>query len=359
MGLHRLVGLCVLSQLIGVFVGIPSPCSAQALVEPVLLLKYAQGSPVSDYRPVLDPTGKRVIFERTYPDPVTGKETRPDLFIAELGSNDAPRALAPTLMFSARPDWCWTGPSDYASGPVAFSNGRGIWTVDPDKPGSLRLLPDTSDLIYPSWYAGCRRLVTMDIPTAESAPVTTAIDARTGYVTERSLAGNAVWAGFPSLNPLDNHVLAFAGSVPVPGRIYNQDDNYIWIGNLTLRPFWIAPLDRAASTRKLSPQFQGRAGWWSPDGLWIAFESDRNCTAREKTDFQYAIFIQTGSGSQPARQVTACRWNAQHAKWFPSAKASDPATLVVSVLRQPGGPGTSGPRGIAALDVSAFVKLRH
>src|ERR1700712_528477 len=111
MGRYRLLGLCVLMPFLGVFIGIPVRCFAQALVEPVLLLKYVSGSGVSDYRPVLDPTGTRVIVERSNYNFSTGTETFPNLFIARLGSDDAPVAIAPTLVLSTRPDWCGTGPS--------------------------------------------------------------------------------------------------------------------------------------------------------------------------------------------------------------------------------------------------------
>ena len=353
----RITNVSILMLLLDLLSGVSAPCFAQALVEPVLLLPYTTGSSVSDYRPVIDPAGKRMVFERTNYDLATGRETDPELFIMRLGSAELPRALTPSLVSSARPDWCWTGPSAYATGPIAFSNNRGVWTIDPDEPGSLHLLPDTAGLIYPTWYGGCHQLATMNAPSALSAPITTKIDARNGSILEDALAGYGVWAGFPSLNPMDNQVMAFAGSVPVDHQLYNQDKNYIWIANLTMRPFWIAPLDRTASTHRLSAQFQGRAGWWSPDGLWITFESTRNCGPEGQKDSQYAIFIQSGSGSEPARQVTDCGWNAQHAKWFSRDSTHGHATLIVTVLRQFSKPGVNGPRGIAMLDVSNFVKL--
>jgi Tol biopolymer transport system component len=50
-------------------------------------------------------------------------------------------------------------------------------------------------------------------------------------------------------------------------------------------------------------QFQARAGWWSPDGKWFAFESNRSCNNIDGVT--YAIFIQDADGAKPATQVTS------------------------------------------------------
>jgi hypothetical protein len=77
-------------------------------------------------------------------------------------------------------------------------------------------------------------------------------------------------------------------------------------------------------------KFQVRAGWWSTDGNWFAFESNRICN---ETDGQtYAIFIQDAKGMRPAMQVTDCNWNIQHPKWFPPRK--DGKTLQLPQFRQ-------------------------
>ncbi|GJG89425.1 hypothetical protein tb265_46060 [Gemmatimonadetes bacterium T265] len=320
--------------------GAAAPCAAQPFAEPQFLFDYSASPTVTDYRPVVDRTGTRVVFERTTPG------TRARLFIARLGDPAPAALLAPRLQLSTRPDWCWHSTGRFASGPLAFSNGRGVFVIDPDRPGSGRLLPGTRGMVYPAWFGGCAQLAVMQ--HLHSGPVTSVIDASTGTVIRLQVAGPDVWAGFPSVNPADNRRVAFAGSTVVPGAEYNQSVNYIWTADMGRTPADPAPLDSGAP-RAFAPQFQGRAGWWSPDGRVIAFESNRSCGGGDT----YAIFLQDGAGRTPAHQVTACGWNAQHAKWFPASADGRSTRLVVTVLRDP--TGGRGRRGIASLDVTAFV----
>jgi hypothetical protein len=97
--------------------------------------------------------------------------------------------------------------------------------------------------------------------------------------------------------------------------------------------------------------YQARAGWWSPDGKWFAFESNRVC---DNTDgLTYAIFIQDSSGKHPAMQVTSCSWNAQHPKWFPPAGNGQSTMLIAAVAVAT--PTGMAPFRIASFDVTAFV----
>src|SRR4051794_7794600 len=94
-----------------------------------------------------------------------------------------------------------------------------------------------------------------------------------------------------------------------------------------------------------------RAGWWSPDGKWFAFESNRACNNMDGNT--YAIFIQDSSGKDPAMQVTNCSWNAQHPKWFPPGSGGGKTMLIAAVAVAT--PSGNGPFRIASLDVTAFV----
>ena len=114
------------------------------------------------------------------------------------------------------------------------------------------------------------------------------------------------------------------------------------------------PLDREAPVNTYAPRFEGRAPTWSPDGRWIAFESNRNCA--DKTF--YAIFVEGSSGRPAGRQVTACGYNAQHAKWYPSP-IKRRTFLIATVRLNPDYYGdkvlTFNARGISSIDVTKFV----
>ena len=145
----------------------------------------------------------------------------------------------------------------------------------------------------------------------------------------------------------------FAGQLIAEQSSYNEDLNYIWLVDASASPEAIRPLDQNAPKGGFNSNFQGRAPWWSPDGKWVAFESNRLVPGTEG----YAIYIQDSAGASAPMQVLDTRWSGNHAKWFPSG-----TELVVSVLQVPGIfpslpilPPNVPLRGIASLDVSAFV----
>ncbi len=316
----------------------PSPAPRPNLfVEPNFLLPANPS--VSDYRPVVNAEGTRVIFER---NPTTSPN---DIKLYSLDL--ATRGVQPFINFaSTRPDWCWDrSGGQFTSGPVAFSNNDGIYRVDPG--GQPVLLPNTDSMIYPSWYPDCGHLA-VDVTGAQ---VTAEIDASTGMVINSPLANETVWAGFASVNQTNPNLIAFAGQFNAESNYYNQDLNYVWVTDRSTMPPTVAPLDRTApSGPAFQQKFQARAGWWSPDGRWFAFESNRICN--EIDGQTYAIFIQDASGTRPAVQVTDCSWNIQHPKWFPPRK--DGRTLLIAAVQEPGQPFR-----IATFDVSRFVGGTH
>ena len=304
------------------------------LVEPNFLLPA--NPDVSDYRPVLNAEGTVAIFERN----ATATPDDVKLYSADLSTSD----VQPFVTFaSARADWCWDrSGGGITSGPVAFSNNDGIYTV---ADGSLPvLLPNTAGMIYPSWYPDCQHLA-VDVTGTQ---VTAEIDAITGVVIIPRLANERVWAGFASVNQTNPNLIAFAGQFNGESNYYNQDLNYVWVTDRSTGQPRVAPLDRKAPKGPAFLQkFQARAGWWSPDGKWFAFESNRICN--DLSGNTYAIFIQDATGLKPAMQVTDCKWNIQHPKWFPPRK--DGQTLLIAAVQA----GSGGPFRIASLDVSAFV----
>jgi WD40-like Beta Propeller Repeat len=325
--------------------GSSSLCFAQApphqstngssFVEPNFLLPA--NSSVNDYRPVLNAEGTTVIFERN----ATGTPNDVQLYIADLASGDA----QPFVNFaSARADWCWNrSGGGLVSGPVAFSNADGIYRVDPG--GFPVLLPNTGGMIYPSWYPDCQS-VAVDVTGAQ---VTAKIDATTGQVIASPLGNNWVWAGFPSVNQTHPNLVAFAGQFNSASNYYNQDLNYVWVADASTGRPRVAPLDRHAPRGPaFKPIFQARAGWWSPDGQWFAFESNRACN--NISGQTYAIYIQDAMGITPARQVSDCAsWNVQHPKWFPPRQ--DGKVFLIAAVQATSG----GPFRIASFDVTEFV----
>jgi len=335
----------------------PSP-----FVEPKFLLPANRD--VNDYRPVVNAEGTKVVFERyptgnasdvkLYP---TGNASGTKLYILDLATGD----VQPFVTFaSTRPDWCWiSSGGTLTSGPVAFSNNDGIYRVDPS--GTPTPLPNTANMIYPAWYPGCQYLA-VDVGAQADLgqgcnepvrPLTAKIDATTGAVVVCRLANDTVWAGFPSVNQVNPNLVAFAGQFNGESNYYDQDLNYSWVTDTSMQPPRVAPFDHDAPTGPAFLQkFQARTGWWSPDGKWFAFESNRIC--KDLSGQTYAIFIQDASGTQPAIQVSDCKWNVQHPKWFPPR--TDGKTLLIAPVQPVPPPGESPqPYRLATFDVSRLV----
>ena len=309
--------------------------NGSSFVEPNFLLP--ENSEVNDYRPVLNAEGTMMIFERN----PTAMPNDIKLYSADLATmNVQPFVNIP----STRADWCSNrSAGGFTDGPVAFSNANGIYRVDPG--GLAVLLPNTMGMIYPSWYPDCQS-VAVDVTGAQ---VTAKIDATTGQVITSPLANDRVWAGFPSVNQAIPTLVAFAGQFNRESNYYNQDLNYVWVTDASTGRPRVAPLDRHAPRGPAFKQiFQARAGWWSPDGKWFAFESNRACN--DINGQTYAIFIQDASGNSPAMQISNCQsWNVQHPKWFPPR--NDGKVFLIAAVQATSG----GPFRIASFDVTAFV----
>jgi WD40-like Beta Propeller Repeat len=320
----------------------PLAAGAQVHIPPLVPpIFYSFSTPAaSDYRPVVNATASAAIFERTPAKPASVTT----LYIADLATLAAkPFVTTP----GARADWCWrrSASGSLSVGPVAFSSSDGIYRVDAD--GShLTLLENTAGMIYPSWYPDCLFLA-VDVGGVQ---VTAAISATTGATLVPRLANPTVWAGFPSVDQADPLKIAFAGEFNALANYYDQDLNYAWVTDRSVSPPRVFPLDqRAPRGASFLQIYQARAGWWSPDGLWFAFESNRVCQQIDGTT--YAIFIQDAAGTKPAMQVSDCKWNAEHPKWFPPGTTGDRTLLIAAVA-----PAAGGPFAIATFDVSGFVR---
>lgn len=299
----------------------------------------------SDYRPVLNAGGALAIFERTL-NGVT------KLYVGDLGTGTV--RLFVDVAGAERADWCWRRAPGVSptTGPVAFSTSSGVWRVNVGA-SAATLLPNTSGMLYPAWYPTCQYLA-VDVGGANAQVngqrnITAKIDALSGKVVAAPLANDQVWAGFASVNQVNPNIVAFAGQFRGDAAYYNQELNYVWVARPPVsggQP--VAPLDQQAPDGPgFLSQFQARAGWWSPDGKWFAFESNRRCN--DVSGMTYAIFIQDADGANPAQQVSSCEWNAQHPKWFPMRAGK--AMLIAAVARPP-----EKKFHIATFDVTAFVQ---
>ena len=132
-----------------------------------------------------------------------------------------------------------------------------------------------------------------------------------------------------------------AGQAPPPTAAYNQDNNYIFLNANAAGVFTSAPLEAAASVQAFDGAYQGRAPYWSPDGIHIVFESSRAGG--------YALFLANVAKGTPPVQLTDIDYWAQHAKFF-----ADGTRLVFTALQEPDKQG-KGARGIAVIDISAYL----
>jgi len=303
----------------------------------------------SDYRPAIDAAGEHVVFERT---PVSGgytvlyilalNQTVPQVFLQPPA--DADIVTGPN---QSRPDWSWvTGQvaldvSETTSNDVevliAEADGMPVSNV----PGSRRYL-------YPTWSPdGTQLIVYNDKFSAVPSPCTSLI-ALDGTVLLANLNGNdadgaQMFGGFAAPNPNNVNLIAYAGQPDIPWgpateEGYNQDYNYVFLNPKVGSVFASAPLESDASITIYQPRHQGRASVWSPDGNYIAFESDRAGG--------YAVFLANVAAGTAPVQITDASYGAQHPKFFP-----DGTKLVTTAYQQPGG----GPRGIAWVDISPYL----
>ena len=304
----------------------------------------------SDYRPAIDAMARQVVFERT---PAGGGITA--LSILSL-SNAVPRPFIQdsqsdeiiTGPTQTRPDWSWV-------------TGEVVLNVTPDQ-GDIRVLiaqadgtpvrnvTDSESYIYPTWSPdGTQLIVYNSKVTAQPQPCTTLI-ALDGTVIVPNLDGNdadgaAVFGGFATPTPGNVNLIAYAGQPdigwgPAANGGYNQDFNYVFLNaESDLGVYTSAPLEPGASISIFDASHQGRAPVWSPDGNYVAFESDRAGG--------YAIFLANVAAGTAPVQVTDASYGAQHAKFYP-----DGTKLVLTALQVP---NSSGPRGIAWVDIEGYL----
>ena len=321
------------------------------LITPKFLLPLS--ATTNDYRCVVNALGTAVIFERSMLKS-TGGFGGPQLYLFDLTQSGATPSLFledQKIEISDRPDWCWL------TGDVAFNFDTDIrvGVVDSSGGNFKSLGAQTAGMNYPTWFPdGTTLAVENYAPSATLQPNTTTIDSSTGVVFTADLEGPNLWGGMPSVNPVRPDLIAFAGQ-PVSGSTYNEDENYIYVMDTSTSDA-PTPLESGAPTSgSFNRSYQGRAPWWSPDGRWVVFESNR--PSQNEANGLYAIYLyQYGFlGPAPARQITSTIYNCNHAKWFPTGFPGRPAgdfQLIVAAWQNFGAGAPSGPYGLSVLDLT-------
>ena len=324
------------------------------LITPGFLLPYARPATVSDYRAATNASGTMAVFERTVAKSAGGSG-QPQLYILDLtGSGALPAPFlggSPAILTSTRPDWSWSNDQ------IAFNYSGDVMVgvvsatgQDPKLFGGI-----TARMNYPTWFPDGGTLAT-ESANGTPNPNTTVISAASGATVKTALEGAGLWGGMPSVNPVNPNLIAFAGHAWVEGQPYQQDFNYIYVMDLSSGNPPVPLEAQAPASGPYDPSFQGRAPWWSPDGKWVVFESNRLCQPPANNGAgMYAIFLYAYRGPNPAMQVTDTSYNCNHAKWYPNGFPGSPAgpfQLIVSAWQPNGSDAPSWPYGLAVLNLT-------
>ena len=324
----------------------------------------------TDYRPAVDASGTRFLFERTpFPNP---DKVETILYLLTSNGGGACQAASPFLAVpttppatypyeQTRPDWSWVNDTVAFTGATssATTATHDVHLVASTGKAPI-LVPLTGGHIYPIWTSDGKKLVAYNNAPKTALPlppVSVLIDPSSGVADVPNLngtnaAGVAVFGGFAAPQPGNPTHIAFAGQPELANwggatgsaPSYNQDNNYVFVNTYRNEAYSCAPLEPAASIATFDPAYQGRAPYWSPDGQYVVFESSRAGG--------YALFLanvaEITQGAAPVQLTDETYW-AQHAKFLPGGTA-----LVYTCLQQPSAAGT-GPRGIALIDISGYL----
>jgi hypothetical protein len=323
------------------------------LVEPKFLFRYASSSKYCDYRSVVNGSGSSIVFERA----PAATPLLTQLYRVDLKHQHHPKQFLTTLPeMSGRPDWSWK------THQISFTGAQTAppWTGEdlqialaPGRGGSFQWLSGTDGMEYSTWFPSAKKLAVMTTNGTLPSPNTSEINLQ-GTTTKSAITGKRLWAGMPTVNKAQPHLIAFAGQVVQQGGKYDEDNNYIWL--LDTRSKTVKPLEPGCPRKgKFERRFQGRAPWWSPCGTWLVFESVR--ASKVSADL-YSIFLIKYGESTPIR-ITHPKYNMNHAKWFPNGfpgHRPGPPMLSVASWRPPKkGQPPAAPYQLATLDVSSIV----
>jgi hypothetical protein len=324
------------------------------LITPNFLLSAS--TTTCDYRSVVNAVGTAAIFERSVLNSQNefGASRLYSLDLTQSGATASPFIQDPLGKISNRPDWCWL------TGDVAFNFDMDlrVGVVDSSGENFRSLGVQTASMNYPTWFPDGQTLAVENYATSSQPspgpiyplPNTTTIDSSTGVPVTPDVEGLYLWAGMPSVNPVNPNLIAFAGQ-PLSGSTYNEDTNYIYVMDTSVRdgPGPVMLESAALGPGPFDPNYQGRAPWWSPDGKWVVFESNR--PSQYEANGQYAIYLYDHLGSGPAMQITSTVYNCNHAKWFPLGVAPQ-GKLIVAAWQNGPSSNPIGPYGLSTLDLA-------
>jgi hypothetical protein len=297
----------------------------------------------NDYRPAIGPDGKAVVFERiSYSPELRTLVTK--LFIVHDLNKPSPRLFLADCDFPQQTRPAWIGNAIVLN---LEQEGRlAVWTVDASG-NNLKQIENTEHCNYPQWAIdpSFEGFVVMNNKKSlhQPQPHSTLFDVDGNRIIAnmngKDTNGNMVFGGMPAVFPNNPRSIAFAGQSSADGS-YNQEENYIFLNIENGEDFLSVPMESSASLEHFDKHFQGRAPAISPDGNYIAFESNR--------DGGYALYLfNLNKPENGAVQLTdsTVKLNAQHPKFFP-----DGSRLIFSAV-----PPGHVHNCIAWMDISGYL----
>ncbi|EDP97202.1 PD40 domain-containing protein [Kordia algicida OT-1] len=258
-----------------------------------------------DGRPCFSPDGKTVLFER-----VGSTISLQEFWSVDIDTNSETLYYKSDTYACSRASWSWN--------PQAMQNQivfTGVFPKDDLPMGRIMLLSDYSpnntalrlpvigyqnaELYYPTWYADENILLVTDYSNQQ--PKLLKIDIDTLHPEVVTYDG--FWSGMGTVNPVNTDIIAYAGQ-PITSKGYNQQYNKVYLQNGNNEPILFS---------ETIPGVNGRAPWFSNDGLVMAFESQS-----ETTNLQ--IFLKSvdlENPNTPIIPVSDPEFPAQHAKFSP------------------------------------------